>query len=371
MQNWFKGSRSFRFSTFLKNPHIWIVLLLFIFLLILYLMWPWREWNFPPNILKLKYVSWLSWLYNLAVFETQHRLIGSLFYIPIVYSIIVFHWHVSLVITFFSIFTVIQILFGYRHTFEAWFANILALLSPSLISSLFALESQLRKKDREMLIEKEKERNLYQAKVNEALEKDRKYISQEIHDDTIQTLLALASYADALEFSNNIAEIKDKITWIKNIIRNTAQNLRIICLHLRPAILDELGLISALKWLAEQVKKESKIETEIIANCQDEQISKEVQICVFRVVQEALNNVKKHAHASSAKVSIKIINKTLNLDIYDNGIGFIVPESLFSLAIENKLGLIGIQERVQGLNGKFKIASECGKGTKLSIEIPL
>lgn len=156
---------------------------------------------------------------------------------------------------------------------------------------------------------------------------------------------------------------------LKVMILQTVEDLRRLSLDLRPSILDDLGLIPALRWLADSMSKESNIKTQIFLRGEERKLAPQTETTIFRVVQEALNNIKRHSKASEANISLEFASDCLKLSIVDNGRGFHLPEKLCSFALKNKLGLIGIQERIGLMGGTFQIHSKPGKGTSLLIEL--
>jgi signal transduction histidine kinase len=135
-------------------------------------------------------------------------------------------------------------------------------------------------------------------------------------------------------------------------------------LLLRPSMLDDLGLIPALEWQAREVSRNHDIGVTVKANSVAEELSDEQKTCVYRVVQEALRNVTRHAHAKAVEIRLAQNEKVLHLTIQDNGRGF-------SPTREKGLGLLGMQERVRRLNGSFQVDSEVGHGTTVRVDLPV
>lgn len=355
-------------STLIKNPHLWILFVMTSFLVLIYQFWPWRDFQFPGI---WHWFSWLSALGNLAIFESLSSLIGSLFIIPCIYASLAFHLGGSVVVSLISLFALLPLMLSMWHSPESWVTNIMYLFSPVILTTIINVELRLRSRDKQHYTELEKERQVHLSRVIEAQEKARQRIAREIHDESIQTLLATASHTERLKFIDNIDEIKTKAIWIEKNIRSTVVELRRISLELRPTILDDLGLIPALRWLIDQPDFKENLKIQILTSGDEIKISPEVELAIFRVVQEALNNVKNHANADSATISIKLAPSVLTVSVRDNGQGFRVPRRLTSLAIQGKLGLIDIQERIQLLGGRLLVKSKPNAGTLLLMEIPI
>jgi signal transduction histidine kinase len=353
----------------LSNYHFWVIGAITIFLIFIYQAWPWRIWTFTDGI--WQWFGWLSPLYKLAIFESINHLVGILFFIPIIYAVIVAPWQASLIISLLSVAGILPIISNLFRASNLLAANIVFMLLPFLIISLINIELKWRARERKLYAERETERQMYMAKVIESQEKERKRLAQELHDDTIQTLVAVASYAEAIEspVEKDLLEMKRCATWIRGTTLNTIEELRRMSADLRPGILDNMGLISAIRWLVDTINVDSNIRTRLCIEGNEQKLPPSVEIVVFRVVQEALNNVKHHSKASEANVDLMFNDSELNIMVRDNGQGFYQPENLPKFAIEGKLGLIGIQERIASLGGTFNVNSKPGSGTELSIAL--
>lgn len=351
-----------------RSPSFWVVIAVTLFLIFIYQAWPWREWKFTDVI--WQWFPWLSSLYKLAIFEVSNRLVGTLFFIPIIYAAIFFGWRGALATSLLSLVGVLPIIVD-MWTIRSMIINISFLLMPTFLISLATFELTWRVKERKIFTEREEERRVYISKVLEAQESERHRISQELHDGTLQTLLAIANIAENLlsPDHHNIHEIRANAELIRDTTLDTVENLRRVSLSLRPSILDNLGLVSALRWLVDQMNKESNIDTQIRIDGGRGNLSHHKEAAVFRVVQEALNNIKRHSKATQAMVELEFSKSSLKLTIKDNGQGFRLPRQFHILAANGKIGLIGIQERIDSIGGTFKIQSRPGKGTLLLIEL--
>ena len=149
------------------------------------------------------------------------------------------------------------------------------------------------------------------------------------------------------------------------------QEVRRFGRDLRPSILDDLGLIPSLEWLCNEMGKESGIDTRLDIVGSERHFSAEVQVVLFRIVQEALRNVARHSVASQAQVTAVFNEQTIKVTIEDNGKGFALPEIITDLSRLGKLGLTGMQERARLLGGSLKVESGPGKGTTVIVEVPI
>ena len=149
------------------------------------------------------------------------------------------------------------------------------------------------------------------------------------------------------------------------------QGVRRLSQDLRPAALDNLGLVPALEWLAADVAGYSGIKTKLKVLGTERKLLSEVDLLLFRIAQEALRNVWKHAQATSAEVTLEFAEGKTLVTVSDNGVGFDPPPVVANLPRYGKLGLAGMQERAWLLGGTLTVESEIGKGTTLTVELPV
>jgi len=200
----------------------------------------------------------------------------------------------------------------------------------------------------------------------EVQEEERRSISRELHDEVGQSLsalvLGLGNLAATIPPANHrtIEELQD----LRHLVEKTVAIVRDMSLLLRPSMLDDLGLVPALQWQAREVLRRRNLSVRVTADSAFDDLSDEYKTCIYRVVQEALHNVTRHAGAATVQVHLAEIGQSLVLTIKDDGHGF-RPE------LEKGLGLLGMEERVGRLSGTLRILSAPGKGALLRIELPL
>ena len=200
----------------------------------------------------------------------------------------------------------------------------------------------------------------------------RERISRELHDETIQSLVVLSRRLDTLASSGKGLS-KDNSLLLEEVWQqtNTAmQGIRRLSQDLRPSVLDDLGLRPALEWLASDVAEYSDIATKVNVLGTERRFPEEVELVLFRVTQEALRNVWRHAQATQAEVTIEFDRGKVRITVSDNGKGFNLPNTIGDFARDGKLGLAGMQERARLVNGTLTMQSEPGKGTSIVVEIP-
>jgi signal transduction histidine kinase len=203
------------------------------------------------------------------------------------------------------------------------------------------------------------------ARLVDAQESERRAISMELHDEVGQSLSALLMDVDRLAAASRPATpTRESLEKIKTQVENTVNVIRNMSLLLRPSMLDDLGLVAALEWQAREVTKRTGMFVDLAEENVSDSLPEEHRTCVYRVVQEALNNCSKHAHARRVQILVLQQPDRLILNIHDDGRGF------DAIRVRG-LGLLGMSERVAHLNGTLKIESEEGRGTALRIELPL
>jgi len=228
---------------------------------------------------------------------------------------------------------------------------------------------------RDITEEKRMRENLrfYLQEIARAQEEERKRIARELHDSTIQTLIALLHQLENLMDDEAKLPVREAraLRGFYEQVRDVLEEVRRFSRDLRPSILDDLGLLPALEWVTGELKKEYGVETTFKVVGSVRRFSEEAELILFRIVQEALRNIAKHAQASKAEVKVKFEEQKIRVTISDDGVGFELPKSLEELVHWGKFGLAGIQERVQLLGGNLKLKSKVGKGTTIVAVAPI
>lgn len=207
------------------------------------------------------------------------------------------------------------------------------------------------------------------SQVLTAQEEERKRIARELHDDTAQALTSMLVRLRLLDRALADDEEKSNLGELRDLAASTLEGVRRMALDLRPSALDDLGLVPALKWYTENLGQSLSIEVRFLANGLKRRLPPELELVLYRVAQEALTNVAKHARARRVTVELERDGLWVRLAVEDDGIGFNVEKAMTSK--ERGLGLFGMQERLALVGGKFHIESRPRKGTKLVAEVPL
>ena len=210
--------------------------------------------------------------------------------------------------------------------------------------------------------------------ITRAQEEERRRLAHELHDDTVQALVVHVLQIDELASSMkslpklaiplHLAKLHQQADKIMQGVRRLSQDLR-------PATLDRLGLLPALKWLASSVVEYSGLLTKVQFIGTERRLPDEVEVVLFRIAQEALRNVWKHAEATSAEVTVEFEEKRIRITVKDDGKGFAAPSSVADLPRYGMLGLAGMLERARLLGGTLTVRSELEKGTTVTAELPV
>ncbi|MBI2165967.1 MAG: HAMP domain-containing protein [Chloroflexi bacterium] len=211
------------------------------------------------------------------------------------------------------------------------------------------------------------------GKIISSQEEERYRLARELHDETAQTLGALSIALDRAQggLQDASPETVEQLTEAKAIANRLIEETRRLILDLRPMVLDDLGLGAAIRWYAESHLEEQGVTTNVEFEQPAYRISKHVEVSLFRIVQEAVNNIAKHAHAQHAHIRLEFRDSVATVMVSDDGKGFDVDRVLDFGASANSVGLLGMQERVRLLNGRLHIRSEQGKGTQVTVKIPI
>jgi two-component system, NarL family, sensor histidine kinase DegS len=211
----------------------------------------------------------------------------------------------------------------------------------------------------------------YLQQLTKAQEEERKFVAHELHDDLAQILGSLSRRVDNLLRKKHGfgPDEEAALDDIQALLKQGQQSMQTFIQNLRPSLLDDLGLIPAIRSLTKNMENTEGIATTLTVLGEEKRFSSEVELSVFRVVQEALTNIKKHAQATKVHVAMVITAIGIDLTVRDNGNGFTPPDDFGDFTRSGKLGLMGMKERVWMLGGKIKFSSVPGRGTALTVHI--
>jgi len=228
---------------------------------------------------------------------------------------------------------------------------------------------------RDVTEERRSQENLrfYLQQVTKAQEEERKHIARELHDVTAQRLILLSHQLEEFTSSNDSLTPDNLLlfTKLRQQVKEALQEVRSFTGDLRPPLLDDLGLLPALEWLTGDLKDRFGVEANLRVLGTQRRLPPEAELLLFRIIQEALTNVRRHAQASRVEVTLEFGEDKTRASVQDNGTGFEPPKTLGDLSRVGKLGLIGMQERAQLLGSSLKIGSKPGAGTTVAVEAPV
>jgi len=241
-----------------------------------------------------------------------------------------------------------------------------------LQSIILQLEHEITERKRaEQALQQSRQSLRQLAAYQEQIKEDeRKRIAREIHDELGQNLMALRIDVSLLHARTGKAHplLNEKVSYVLNHIDMSIKAVRAIINNLRPSVLD-LGLYAAIEWQVSEFERRTGIECEVITGCNssDSELDDHRATALFRILQESLTNVARHAQATLVKIEVCMDGERLLMRIADNGVG-LFPGCRRK---PNSFGLLGIGERVSTLSGEFKVDSHPGEGTVLTISIPI
>ncbi|MDO8568028.1 MAG: PAS domain S-box protein [Dehalococcoidales bacterium] len=229
---------------------------------------------------------------------------------------------------------------------------------------------------RDVTEEKRMQENLrfYIQQVTRAQEGERKRLARQLHDEVAPPILLLIQRLDSVESLTRpkiSKSLQDKLEELRRVAIGALEGVRRCAQDLRPSILDDLGLVAALEWMADDLVKKFSIEARVEITGKQVELPAEVQLLLFRIAQEALSNVRRHAQAGAAVVRLEYGRNMVRMTVSDNGKGFEMAPQANDLARKGKLGVAGMYERANLLGGTLAIQSEPGKGTRVVTDVPL
>jgi signal transduction histidine kinase len=212
----------------------------------------------------------------------------------------------------------------------------------------------------------------YIRQVTDAQEDERRRIARELHDETAQGLIDVARRIDDLATSDlGVPESAvERLEHLYQRIEDLLRGVRRFSRDLRPSVLDDLGLLPAVEGLIAGLQ-ESGIECQLEISGERRRLSSDVELALFRIIQEALNNIKRHANASEVVAAVEFDKDKLILAVCDNGQGFEMPARVGDLALLGRFGFVGMHERAQLLRGTLMVQAEPGRGTTVMVEVPV
>ncbi len=209
----------------------------------------------------------------------------------------------------------------------------------------------------------------YIGAITTGQEEERRRLARELHDDTLQALIALNQRLHLARLAQQDPSTASWLAETQALTAQTMENLRRLTRALRPIYLEDLGLVAALEVLARETQQNGGLAVVFHRNGEPRRLHPQTELALYRMAQEALNNMVRHAQASQARLEIVFTPDSVTLYIQDNGQGFTPPESMAELAPQGHFGLLGLHERAELIGGVLEIQSAPGKGTRIGITL--
>ncbi len=208
----------------------------------------------------------------------------------------------------------------------------------------------------------------YIGSITAGVESERRSLARELHDDTIQTLIALNQRIQLVSMKQQPIQ-KDELAELQTLVNQAMQNLRRMIRGLRPIYLEELGLAASLEMLARETSQFANLPISFSCTGPERRLDPQKEMAIYRMVQESLNNVIHHSTAKQAWVELHFTPHDLSITIRDNGKGFKVPETALEFAKKGHFGLVGLHERAELIGAVLEIKSAPQQGTLVAIQL--
>jgi len=315
---------------------------------------------------------WLNWFWSLFYLELHFNSMGIFLNIPIIYSAITLGWKRFLIFFLILLSSITPYVLHFSFSGSTLFLSLAMLILPSIIIICTKLWLESHTREKKARIERENLRITALRQKFKLQEDERKHLAQELHDGVIQTSLINASIVRELFITHTQktpeAMEKDLSLVEKNCI-DIADDIRNICKNLRPSILDNLGLMPAVRWMSDHIHEETGLKIILSVTGSFEKLTPDENGVFFRIIQETLNNIRRHAQADTVNINMQSIDSKISIEISDNGTGFKLPENVNNLAKIGKLGIIGMYERAQSIGATLLIKPEMGSGTTILVSL--
>jgi two-component system sensor histidine kinase DegS len=243
-------------------------------------------------------------------------------------------------------------------------------LTEEQMETLSTAAGQLRVAIENARLSRQRQRSMqsYIRQVTEAQEEERLRIARELHDETAQELVHLVRKLEQLRGQVG-SSLEEPIDELIDAARGTIRSVRRFSQDLRPSVLDHLGLVAALDGVVAETSQSLPYGAKLKVSGQPRRVDGPVELALFRIGQEALRNVEKHAGARSAEVDLDFRKAHIRLAVKDDGHGFACPKNVSDLASNGKLGVLGMKERAQLVGGSFELRSSPGKGSQVIVRV--
>lgn len=343
-----------------KLPHFWIIVIILDLFIVIY----------NANFIDIS--GWFPW--SADVMQAQGVslfVLTFIFLLPIVYASLIYGLRGAVLtwITFMA--GTLPRTIAQLGTLEEWMGFAMFALVALLMGCLISLARSSYARQKALMRQIAPRRWNSVARIVKAQESERKRIARELHNDSLQDLLVVVNHMHAVE-SGKYGELPPKaraqVERVETEVLCVIDALRKMSHGLNVSVLDNTGLVPAVKWQAESIAQETGIKLVVTVKGKEHKLKSEAEIMIFRIAQEALSNIRQHAHARNAEVTLDFTAIPFRMTIRDDGCGFNVREDELGGEEDSELGLDIIRQRTKLLGGKLSIRSAPGKGTEIILE---
>ncbi|MFQ5613438.1 MAG: sensor histidine kinase [Anaerolineae bacterium] len=213
----------------------------------------------------------------------------------------------------------------------------------------------------------------YVAAVTAAQEEERRRLARELHDETVQSLVALGHRVEMVQkaLATDPKRARQRLAELQTLVGEVQAEVRRFSRALRPLYLEDLGFVPALEMLAQETGRGNRLQVSIQIEGEVRRLASDLELTAYRIVQEGLNNVVRHAGARTAQLTVVFTAGELVLRVRDDGCGFEPPHNPADLAHAGHFGLMGVRERALLFGGRLEVRSRPGEGTTLEVCLPL
>jgi len=346
-------------KSIIYNPHFWTIACVMIILALIY------------NASHIGLIQWFPWLEDLTTAKEVYAFVLSfLFLIPITHASAIFRLQ-GVLITWFLFLAAILPHALYEPNFESLLRISLLAVIALLLGLFVALDYNTGS---ELAIQAGKARRTLLSRILRAREYERRRLARELHDNTIQSLLEIANRTHSLEMGDHgklTPEVKQQAEQIVVMLLHTIDNVRKVSHELRPSIVESVGLLPTLRWLAQRISEDNGVKVDVCILGKELRLRPEVELIIFKIAQEALNNVILHARATLVTVTLHFATLKFKMTVKDNGQGFCFEKIPSGFGNRGNMGIGWMEEQAQLLDGDLSIFSEDGEGTEVTLGIDL
>lgn len=298
-----------------------------------------------------------------VLLESAHHVPAVLFIIPVVYASLSFGWEGgALTGAWSALLTIPNLLLWHRAEF-AWVGELLETLMVVVVGSVLGWRVERERRLREHL-------QYYASELLRAQEAERLRVARDLHDDTVQSLALLCRGLDqVLEECERKETAIEIVRGLREHANEAVDSARRFCADLRPAVLDDLGLAAGVQWLIRDVGERTGIEASLQVSGEERRLERETELVAFRITQEALRNVEKHARAKHLRAKLQFARDGVSMQVQDDGVGFTLPP-MDRISSGEHLGLTGMRERARLVGGTVTVRTRPARGTTVSLFVP-